>query len=142
MSFSFSISPSSEYSGLISSRIDWLDHLAVQGTLKSLLQYHNKSINSSVLCLLYGPTLTSVCDCWKKHRFDNMDLCQQSDVSAFQYIVYIYHSFVSKEQMSFNFMAAFTVCSDFGFQENVCFNERIIMISLGYGILLTGIILL
>ena len=40
-SFSFSISPSNEYSGLISLRIDWLDHLAVQGTLKSLLQYHN-----------------------------------------------------------------------------------------------------
>ena len=40
-SFSFSISPSSEYSGLISFRIDWFDHLAVQGTLKSLLQHHN-----------------------------------------------------------------------------------------------------
>ena len=40
-SFSFSISPSSEYSGLISSRMDWLDLLAVQGTLKSLLQHHS-----------------------------------------------------------------------------------------------------
>ena len=40
-SFSFSISPSNEYSGLISLRIDWLDLLAVQGTLKSLLQHHN-----------------------------------------------------------------------------------------------------
>ena len=40
-SFSFSISPSSEYSGLISFRIDWFDLLAVQGTLKSLLQHHN-----------------------------------------------------------------------------------------------------
>ena len=39
-SFSFGISPSSEYSGLISSRIDWFDLLAVQGTLKSLLQHH------------------------------------------------------------------------------------------------------
>ena len=39
-SFSFSISPSSEYSGLISFRMDWLDHFAVQGTLKSLLQHH------------------------------------------------------------------------------------------------------
>ena len=39
-SFSFSISPSNEYSGLISFRMDWLDLLAVQGTLKSLLQYH------------------------------------------------------------------------------------------------------
>ena len=39
--WSFSISPSNEYSGLISFRIDWLDHLAVQGTLKSLLQHHS-----------------------------------------------------------------------------------------------------
>ena len=45
--FSFSISPSSEYSGLISSRMDWLDLLAVQGTLKSLLQHH--SSKASVL---------------------------------------------------------------------------------------------
>ena len=45
--FSFSISPSNEYSGLISFRIDWLDLLAVQGTLKSLLQHH--SSNSSIL---------------------------------------------------------------------------------------------
>ena len=40
-SFNFSISPSNEYSGLISFRMDWLDHLAVQGTLKSLLQHHS-----------------------------------------------------------------------------------------------------
>ena len=40
-SFSFSISPSNEYSGLISFRMDWLDRLAVQGTLKSLLQHHS-----------------------------------------------------------------------------------------------------
>ena len=42
-----------------------------------------KSINSSVLSLLYGPTLTWVHDCWKDHSFDYMDLCWQSDVSAF-----------------------------------------------------------
>ena len=48
-SFSYSISPFNEYSELISFRIDWLDLLAVQGTLKSLLQHHSKSINSSVL---------------------------------------------------------------------------------------------
>ena len=40
-SFSFTISPSNEYSGLISFRMDWLDHLAVQGTLESLLQHHS-----------------------------------------------------------------------------------------------------
>ena len=57
-SFSFSINPSNEYSGLISFRMDWLDLLAVQGALKSLLQYQN--INSLVLSFLYGPTLTSI----------------------------------------------------------------------------------
>ena len=62
-SFSFSISPFNEYSGLISFRMDWLDLLAVQGTLKSLLQHHSsKSINSSALSFLYSPTLTSVHD--------------------------------------------------------------------------------
>ena len=82
-SFSFSISPSSEYSGLISLRMDWLDLLAVQGTLKSLLQHQFKSISSSVLSFLYGPTLTSIHDYCKTHRFDWTDLCWQSDVSVF-----------------------------------------------------------
>ena len=44
-SFSFSISPSNEYSGLISFRMDWLDLLAVQGTLKSLLQHHSSNVS-------------------------------------------------------------------------------------------------
>ena len=69
--FSFSISPSNEYSGLISFRMDWLDLLAVQGTLKSLPQ-QLKSINSAVLSLLYGPILTSIHDYWKNHSFDYM----------------------------------------------------------------------
>ena len=44
-SFSFSISPSNEHPGLISFRMDWLDLLAVQGTLKSLLQYHSSKVS-------------------------------------------------------------------------------------------------
>ena len=74
-SFSFSISPSNEYSGPISFRMDWLDLLAVQGTLKSLLQHH--SSKASVLrrsaCFLYGcesPTPTAICDYWKNHSLD------------------------------------------------------------------------
>ena len=59
-SFSFSISPSNEYSGLISFWIDWFDLLATQGTLKSLPALQFKSINSLALSFLYGPTLTSV----------------------------------------------------------------------------------
>ena len=58
--WSFSISPSNEYSGLISCRIDWLDLLAVQGTLKSSPTPQFKSFNSSALVFLYSPTLTSI----------------------------------------------------------------------------------
>ena len=83
-SFSFIISPSNEYSGLISFRIDWLDLLAVQGTPKSLLQHH--SSKASILwCSAFfnGPTFTSIQDYWKNHSFDYTDLCWQSNVSAF-----------------------------------------------------------
>ena len=59
-SFSFSISPSNECSGLISFRIDWFDLLAVQGTLKSLLQHQFESISSLTLNLLYGPTVAQL----------------------------------------------------------------------------------
>jgi len=70
-SFIFSISPSNEYSGLISFRIDWFDLLAVHGTLQeSSPTPQFKSINSLMLSLLYGPILTSIHDYWKKHSFD------------------------------------------------------------------------
>ena len=83
-SFSVNISPQNEYSGLISFRMDWSDLFAVQGTFKSLLPTTQfKSINSSVLSFLYGPTLTSIHDYWKNHSFDQTDLCWQSNVSAF-----------------------------------------------------------
>ena len=83
-SFSFSIRLSNECSGPISLRIDWLDLLAVQGTLRSLLQHHSfESINSSAISHFYGPTLTSINDYWKNHSFDYTDLCWQSDNSAF-----------------------------------------------------------
>ena len=70
-SFSFSIIPSKENPGLISFRMDWLDLLAVQETLKSLLQ-HYSSKPSILWCsaLFLGPTLTSVHDYWKNHSFD------------------------------------------------------------------------
>ena len=69
--WSFSISPSNKYSGLISFRMDRLDLLIVQGTLKSLLQHHSsKAINSLALSFLYSPTLASIHDCWKNHTLD------------------------------------------------------------------------
>ena len=70
-SFSFSISPSNEYSGLISFRMDWLDLLAVQGSLKSLLQHHSSKASilwHSAFCIV--PTLTSIHDHWKNHSLD------------------------------------------------------------------------
>ena len=70
-SFSLSISPSIEYSGLISFRMDWLDLLAVQGSLQeSSPTPQFKSINSLVLSFLYSTTLTSIHDYWKNHKFD------------------------------------------------------------------------
>ena len=71
-SFSFNISSSNKYSGLISFRMDWLDLLAIQGTLKSLLQHHSSKA-SIPLCsafFIYSPTLTSIRDYWKNHSLD------------------------------------------------------------------------
>ena len=84
-SFTFTVSPSNEYSGLISFRMDWFDLLAIQGTLKSLLQHH--SLKASILqCSVFfmvqlwtinSPTvmygLTSIHDYWKNHSFDYME---------------------------------------------------------------------
>ena len=68
-SFSFTISPSNEYSGFTSFRMDWLDLLAVQGTLKSLLQQH--SSKASVLgTQLSLQSNSHVCDYWKNHSLD------------------------------------------------------------------------
>ena len=68
--WSFSISPSSEYSVLISFRIDWLD-LPIQGTLESSPTPQFQSISSSALRLLYGPALTSIHGYWKNHCFES-----------------------------------------------------------------------
>ena len=69
-SFSFNISPSNEYLGLMSFRMDWLDLLTVQGTLESSPTPQFKSINSSALSFLHSPTLTSIHDHWKNHSLD------------------------------------------------------------------------
>ena len=89
-SFSFSISTSNEYSGLISFRIDWFDLLAVQGTLKSLLQHHNS--RASILCCLaffmvqitYAYMTTGKTIALTIWTFVD---CMDSNVSAFEYTV-------------------------------------------------------
>ena len=66
-SFSFSISPSNEYSGLISFRVDWLDLLAVQGTLKSLLQHHSSKVSILQCSAFFILQLSHpIYDYWKK----------------------------------------------------------------------------
>ena len=86
-SFSFSISPSNEYSGLISFKMDFkmvVSPCCPRDSQESSPTPQFKSISSSVLSSLYGPTLTSTHDYWKNHSFDLTDLCWQSNVSAFQ----------------------------------------------------------
>ena len=118
-SFSFSINPSNEYSGLISFRIDWLDLLVIQGTLKSLLQHH--SSKASVLqwsaffvIQLSHPYMTSG---------KTIALTRQTFVGTVMSLLFDMLSgfviaFFPKEHASFDFMAASTICSDFGAQEN------------------------
>ena len=69
-SFSFSISPSNGHPGLISLRMDWLDHLAVQGTLKSLLQHHSSKASILRCSAFFTVQLSSILDHWKNHSLD------------------------------------------------------------------------
>ena len=83
-SLSFNISPSNEHPGLISFRMDWLDLLAVQGTLKSLLQHHCSKASvlqcsAFFIVQLSHPYMTTE----KNHSLDKTDLCWQSNASAF-----------------------------------------------------------
>ena len=78
-SFSFSIRPSNEHPRLVSFRMDWLDLLAVQGTLKNLLQHHS-SKGSIFRCSAF---FTSIHDHWKNHSLDQTDLCWESYLCLF-----------------------------------------------------------
>ena len=69
-SFSFNISPSNEYSGLISFRIDWFDLLAVQEALQSVLQHHSSKSSILQCSAFFMVQLTPIHDYWKNHSFD------------------------------------------------------------------------
>ena len=98
-SFSFSISSSNEYSGFISFRIDWVDLLVVQGTIKGSSPVPQfESISSLVLNLLYGPILISIHDYWKNHSFDYTNLCRQSEISAFNTLPRFVIAFLPKNK--------------------------------------------
>ena len=110
-SFSFSISPSNEYSGLISFRIDWLDLLAVQGILKSHHQHHSSKVSilwrsAFFMVQLSHPYMTigKIIALTRWTSFGKVMSLLFNMLSSFSF----------KEQASFNFMAAVTICSDFG----------------------------
>ena len=86
-SFSFSISPSNEYSGLIPFRMDWLDLLAVQGTLKSLLQHHSSKASVLWCSALFMVQLSHPHMTTGKNTALILQTFVGSDASAFQYAV-------------------------------------------------------
>ena len=118
-SFSFNISPSNENPGLISFRMDWLDLLAFQGTLKRLLQHHSSKpsilwCSAFFIVQLSYPYMTTG---------KTIALTRQTFVGKVMSLLFnklsrLGHSFSSNEQVSFNFMAAVTICSDFGAPKN------------------------
>ena len=123
-SFSFSISPSNEYSGLISFRMDWLDLLAVQVTLKSLLQYHSSKSSTLRHSVFFMAHVSHPCRTTRKTIALNTWTFVGKVMSLLCNMLprfVIDACFSSKEQVACNFMAAVTFCSDFGAQENkVC----------------------
>ena len=118
-SFSFSISPSNEYSGLISFRIYWFDLLAVQGTLKSLLQYHSSKATILQLSAFFMIQLSHPHMMIGKTTALTIWTFVGKVISLlFNIVSKFINSFSSKEQVSFNFTAAVTIISDFEAQEN------------------------
>ena len=121
-SISFSISPSNEYSGLISFRIDRFDSLAVQGTPKSLLQHHTSKgsilwhsaffmVQLSHQCMTTGKTIALII--WT--------FVSKVISLLFNMLSGLVIAFIPRSKHLFNFMASVTICSDFGAQElKVC----------------------
>ena len=130
-SFSFNISPSKEYSGLISFRMDWLDLLTVQGTLKSLLQHHSSKASILwcspffIVQLSYPYMTTGKTIALTRWTFVGKVMSLLFNrlprfVIAFFPRSARYITFFSRSKC-LNFMAAVTICSDFGAPQNkVC----------------------
>ena len=114
-----SVLPMNEYSRLISFKMDWLDLLVVQLTLKSFL-------NSSVLSFLYSPTLTFIHDYWKNHRFDYTDHCCKVMSLLLKMPSRFVITFVPRsKRLLISWLqspSAVTICSDSGAQEKKVFH--------------------
>ena len=121
-SFSFSISPSNEYSGLISFRMDWLDPLAVQGTLKSLLQHYSSKASillhsAFFIVQLSHPYMTT----GKTIALTRWTFVGKIVSLLFNMLSRLVITFLPRSKHLFYFMAAVTICSDFGApQYKVC----------------------
>ena len=113
-SFSFSIIPSNEHPGLISFRMDWLDLLAVQGTLKSLLQHYSSKASILQHSALFTDQLS--------HPYMNtgktIALTRRTFVGKVMSLLFNMLSRLTNLGVSFYFMAAVNICSDFEAQEN------------------------
>ena len=111
----FSISLSNEDSGLISFRIDWFDLLAVQGTLKSLIQHHSSRASVFQCSAFFMVQFSHLYMSTEK----TIALTRWTFVSKVMSLLFnMLSSFSSKELASFNFMAIVTICSDFGAQKD------------------------
>ena len=118
-SFSFSISPSNEYSGLIFIWMDWLDLLAVQGTLKSLLQHHSSKASilwhsAFLVVQLSHPYMTT----GKTIALTRRTFVDKVKSLLFNMLSRLVITFLPRSKHLFNFMAAITICSDFGAPKN------------------------
>ena len=118
-SFSFSISPSNEHPGLISFRMDWLDLFAVQGTLKSLLQHHSSKASilqcsAFFIVQLSHPYMTT----GKTIALTRRTFVDKVMSLLFNILSRLVITFLPRSKASFNFMAAITICSDFGAPKN------------------------
>ena len=117
-SFSFGIIPSKEHPGLISFRMDWLDLLAVQGTLKRLLQHHSSKASIPQCSAFFIIQLSHL------HITTGKTIALTSR-TFFGKVMSLLFNMLSRlvitflpRKASFNFMAAVTICSDFGAQKN------------------------
>ena len=117
-SLNFSNSPPSEYSGLISFRIDWFDLFAVQDTFENLLQHQFESINYLALSPFYGPTLTSVHDYRKTIALTIQMVVGKAMSLLFNTLSRFLRAFLPKNKYLLISWLAVTVWSDFGSQES------------------------
>ena len=121
-SFSFSISPSNEYSGLISFKTDWFDLLAVKGTIKSLLQHHSSKASilwcsAFFIVQISHPYMTTR----KTTVLTRWTFAGKVIYLLFNMLSMLVITFLQRSKVSFTFMVAVIICSNFGAQKNkVC----------------------